>query len=375
MFRTKVAPAVYTADNGDNGDDGAGTFEALVSVFNNVDAVDDRVLPGAFAKSLERWQSAGDPIPIVYSHAHRDPNALLGGVIDAKETDAGLWVRGQLDLEVPTAAAVHRHMKARRLRKFSFAYDVLDSRPAKDDSGVTELVELDVIEVGPTIIPANPATDLLGVKHGDDVMTQLAEALRAKQGRVLSARNEQRLRDAATAITEVLEQLGDVPATPDDEPATPDESSAGSLTVKIAGGLVKGPIGSHSTSTVDQAWDAAPNVSRATSEETLRAIHAWFDDDGDPAVRASYRFPHHAVDARARPGAANVRACIAGIAILNGGRGGTNIPADDRAGVWRHLARHIRDGGMEPSPLSSSTDPLLLRAQVTGFLLDPHKED
>jgi uncharacterized protein len=231
-MRTKSAPAVIRVATKDDGTDPpTGEFEALVSVFGNVDFQGDRVLPGAFTKSLKRWEEAGDPIPIVYSHAHQDPNALLGGVLEAEERDSGLWVRGQLDMELPSAAAVYRHMKGRRLTKFSFAYDVLDSRPSKSDEGVTELAELHVLEIGPTIIPANEDTELLAVKNLADEL----ELHASKAGRVLSARNESRLRDAVGALSDVLAQLGD--ADPDDDAKADDveEPLAASRPAHLAG--------------------------------------------------------------------------------------------------------------------------------------------
>ena len=54
-----------------------------------------------------------------------------------------------------------------------------------------------------------------------------------------------------------------------------------------------------------------------------------------------------------RVGPANVKACISGIGILNGGRGGADIPAADREGVYRHLAMHLRDAGREPPELEN----------------------
>ena len=56
----------------------AGEFTALVSVFGNVDYVGDRVMPGAFAKSIERLREKGDPLPIILSHQHDDIWAHIG---------------------------------------------------------------------------------------------------------------------------------------------------------------------------------------------------------------------------------------------------------------------------------------------------------
>ena len=42
-----------------------GTFEATVAVFGNVDRGGDRIMPGAFKDTLERWKASGDPIPVI----------------------------------------------------------------------------------------------------------------------------------------------------------------------------------------------------------------------------------------------------------------------------------------------------------------------
>jgi hypothetical protein len=73
-----------------------GEFEALVSVFGNVDYGGDRVVKGAFAKSLARWEEKGDPIPVIWNHMWENPEAHIGKVNpgDAAETDDGLLVKG-----------------------------------------------------------------------------------------------------------------------------------------------------------------------------------------------------------------------------------------------------------------------------------------
>jgi hypothetical protein len=86
---------------------------------------------------------------------------------------------------------------------------------------------------------------------------------------------------------------------------------------------------------------------------TLRKMYAWVAADGDPAAKGSYKFAHHQVAADGTVGAANVRACQAGMAVLNGGRGGASIPDADRAGVHAHLARHMRDAGVDVPELAS----------------------
>lgn len=202
----------------------AGQFEAIVSVFGNVDAVGDVVQKGAFTKTLEDWKSSGDPIPVIWSHDHSNPDAHIGVVDEAQETDKGLLVKGTVDLDEPYAAKVFRLLKGRRVRKFSFAYDVKDGE--ENDKGGFDLKELELWEVGPTLIPANDDANLLAAKAlarqtGIDLKELLAllkdvksmdlSALRgSKAGRVLSAKNEGVLKEVGSDLQSALKKLNEV---------------------------------------------------------------------------------------------------------------------------------------------------------------------
>lgn len=114
-------------------------------------------------------------------------------------------------------------------------------------------------------------------------------------------------------------------------------------------------VGVHHTDTTDAAWDGPANEARARSGESesyYRRIFAWQDPNGDPSTKADYKFVHHMVSAGGDPGAANIKACQTGIGVLNGGMGGTTIPAADHQGVYNHLAAHLKDAGLEPPPLN-----------------------
>ncbi|MBC7193874.1 MAG: HK97 family phage prohead protease [Marinobacter sp.] len=115
-------------------------------------------------------------------------------------------------------------------------------------------------------------------------------------------------------------------------------------------------IPSHRTPTSDASWDGPANEARLKTDQDYsyyRRAYAWRDPDGDETKKSSYKFIHHEVDGDGNPGPANVRACITGIAVLNGARGGTTIPDADRQGVYNHLAAHLRDADVEPPELKS----------------------
>jgi len=143
-----------------------GFFTAVVSVFNNVDLVNDRVMPGAFRDSIKAFADQGKNIPVVWSHEWDDAENFIGKVTQAIETSEGLLVKGSF-FNTPKAQIVRQLLQEKVITEFSFAYDVVESEIAYD--GVTELKKLNILEVGPTLKGANPATRLLEAKSGDQL--------------------------------------------------------------------------------------------------------------------------------------------------------------------------------------------------------------
>lgn len=138
--------------------------------------------------------------------------------------------------------------------------------------------------------------------------------------------------------------------------------------------MLAGAIGPHKTATSDGAWDGPANEARLKADQAAayyRKEYAWVDSDKDGTKKNAYKFPHHEVSGSGDIGAANVKACQSGIGALNGGRGGTTIPTGDRAGVHAHLAKHLKDAGVEPPDLKSELDALKV-AMGSLYELDPN---
>ncbi len=176
-----------------------GQFRALVSVFGNIDSYGDIVEPGAFTDSLAAWAAKGSPIPLVWSHDWTDPFSHIGVVDQAEETDEGLLVLATVDMDNPKAAQIYRLLKGRRVTKFSFAYETIESEIVTRDEVIVRLLKrLDILEVGPCLIGANSATDLLDIKALDTLSTQV------KEGRVLAAKHLDNLRTARDMLAAVI---------------------------------------------------------------------------------------------------------------------------------------------------------------------------
>lgn len=204
----------------------AGQFEAIVSVFGNVDSYGDVVRPGAFTETLAGWKASGNPIPVIWSHDWSDPFSHIGVVLDSAELqpgddrlpvalkeNGGLWIRGQIDLDNPKAVQVHRLMKGGRVTQFSFAYDIVEGgRVDEEDDRYYELRRLQLHEVGPCLVGANQETELLAVKAA-------AVAAGLKEGRVLAAGQVAKLKAAQAALAEIISAT--------DEETSPDPGEKG----------------------------------------------------------------------------------------------------------------------------------------------------
>ncbi len=152
-------------------DKDGGSIVAYASTFDlDPDSYGDIVRPGAFTKSLKRWEEVGKPIPLLYGHRTDDPKYNIGAVVKAEEDERGLRVEAIFDPENETAQEVRELVKQGRLYQLSFAYDVLDSAivTLPDGRKAHELRELDIFEVSLVQIPANQHAEVVEVKAADE---------------------------------------------------------------------------------------------------------------------------------------------------------------------------------------------------------------
>lgn len=84
------------------------TFEGFAATWA-LDLGNDVIKKGAFKNTLKDWKSSGDAIPLLNSHDHYNILSALGQLIDAKETDEGLWTKWEL-LDGPEGDAVMQRL-------------------------------------------------------------------------------------------------------------------------------------------------------------------------------------------------------------------------------------------------------------------------
>ena len=155
-----------------------GTFEGYASVFNNIDSQRDRVHPGAFKATIRNREA---PIQLLWQHQWESP---IGVITSVFEDARGLYIKGKLLLEVAQAREAYALLKAGVVRGLSIGYSVARSR-RNPDSGVRELLDLNLWEVSLVTMPANEAAQVTVVKSkNQDGFAAMAKAIE-RAGRAL----------------------------------------------------------------------------------------------------------------------------------------------------------------------------------------------
>src|SRR6056297_2755627 len=132
-----------------------GIFEGYAAVFNNVDLGKDKILPGAFKKTLEE---RGDKIKILWQHDWDEP---IGKVLEIKEDEYGLWVKGKIITTTQKGKEAYELIKEKIIDGLSIGYNIMK----KDwQSGVRLLKELKLLEFSPVTFPMNEEALITNVK-------------------------------------------------------------------------------------------------------------------------------------------------------------------------------------------------------------------
>lgn len=131
-----------------------GEFSGYASVFDVVDWYRDVVKPGAFVKSLARWESEKAYPPVLWQHMSTQP---IGPHTLMREDEKGLYVEGRLLVnEIEKAREAHALLSAGVIRGMSIGYDVPDEGMTYDGkTNVWNLTEIDLWENSIVTFPAN----------------------------------------------------------------------------------------------------------------------------------------------------------------------------------------------------------------------------
>ncbi len=150
-----------------------GVFYGYASVFDVVDHQKDVVAPGAFYHTLQAWQKNGRKPKMLWQHDVTNP---IGVWHEIHENDHGLYVKGQLLLELTQAREAYTLLKQGGIEGLSIGYSPIKTLPLGKNK-VRVLQEVDLHEISLVTFAANPKARVVAIKESDPEEHLLIERL------------------------------------------------------------------------------------------------------------------------------------------------------------------------------------------------------
>ena len=156
-----------------------GLISGYASVFGVVDEQGDRVINGAFSRSLKDIDDSSKWPKMLWQH---DPKEPIGQWTKIQEDAKGLYVEGQLLLDLQRGREAYALLKSKVIDGLSIGYRVVEAHKS-EMAGERLLSQLDLLEVSLVTFAANTAAKITEVKgntedHLLQRLGQFAERLR-----------------------------------------------------------------------------------------------------------------------------------------------------------------------------------------------------
>ena len=138
-----------------------GRFAGYASVFHSVDRQRDVMLPGAFTQTLA--EKPVSHLTVLWQHQWHEPVGITHQLF---EDANGLYIEGQLLLDVARAREAHALMKAGAVSGMSIGYKPINYRH-DPDTGIRYLESVELYEISLVTLPAHPDARISTVKAYD----------------------------------------------------------------------------------------------------------------------------------------------------------------------------------------------------------------
>jgi len=135
-----------------------GTIEGYASLFGEIDAARDMVMPGAFARTLT--QRGIRRVPMLFQH---DPAEPVGVWLDLTEDFRGLRARGKLIPDVSRARELTALIRAGAIDGLSIGFRTAKAR-IDPGTRVRKLIDVDLWEISVVTFPLLSGARVRAVK-------------------------------------------------------------------------------------------------------------------------------------------------------------------------------------------------------------------
>lgn len=337
-----------------------GEGQAIIAQLDTIDLDGDVTLAGAFGEQTSPMVPAHDwnQAPIGKARIHEENQYAIADFQMNLATSLGKDWYESLKFDMAHPPPKQEYSYGYTAKEYNFG--------EKDGQRVRFLKSVQVHEVSPVLLGAGIGTRTLGLKDSSNPTGfVLKQAIAAKAK--LIGKTQFELTDELAKKSSVEQAIvyqviaGDLdPFTLPQFPSAVQDILGVSLSQFRAAAEQPlkqkdaTPVPCHAVQADDGIWDGPGSERKVSNGETqsyYRRIFAWQDPNSEPAAKTSWRFCHHLVDTSGNPGKASIKACLMGIAVLNGARTGCTIPDADRRSVWDHLAKHLEDADVTPPVL------------------------
>ena len=137
-----------------------GKFCGYASVFNIKDSYNDIVLPHSFQKTLSKKNFKTD-IKMLWQHQADKP---IGYFTLIKEDSIGLYVEGQIMLDIKKGLEAYNLIKSKAVNGLSIGYKINDYTFDKN-SNIRKLKEIELFEISIVTFPANEYSNITYCKN------------------------------------------------------------------------------------------------------------------------------------------------------------------------------------------------------------------
>ncbi|WP_448538404.1 HK97 family phage prohead protease [Sphingobium yanoikuyae] len=160
--------------------------EGLASTYGNIDHAGDIVERGAYARTLDRFNSSKKGMPFLAHHRHDRP---IGKIMELRDSDEGLYFKARFS-DSHDGQNVRQQFLDGTLDSFSIGYRVIQKQADRvKDRRVLRLKEIALHEISAVTFPCNELAILSAVKG--DIASSFPD---------LSLEDQQRVADFAAAL-------------------------------------------------------------------------------------------------------------------------------------------------------------------------------
>lgn len=173
-------------------------FEGYASVFDNVDVVNDIVIKGAFAKTLQESKR----VKVLWQH---DPHQPIGKPVAMSEDSRGLHVKAKIS-NTSLGRDVVQLIKDGVIDELSIGFNTI--KDEFDTKGRRLIKEVKLWEFSPVTFAANEQAGIAGIKNMElaPQIMKMQDWINGemKAGKVLSDKNKNLVKSAIEALTALL---------------------------------------------------------------------------------------------------------------------------------------------------------------------------